>query len=38
LAVALEKLGKRDEAVLLLQDLQSKFGNEVRLFNNLGII
>lgn len=37
-AVALEKLGMRDAAVNLLQDLKTQFGNEVRLHNNLGII
>ena len=37
-AVALEKLGKRDEAILLLNELKRQFGNEVRVHNNLGII
>ena len=37
-AVTLEKLGERDEAVKLLQELKVTFGNEVRVFNNLGII
>ena len=37
-AVVLEKLGRRDEAISLLEELRSKFGSEVRLSNNLGII
>lgn len=37
-AVTLEKLGEREEAVKLLQELKVSFGNEVRVYNNLGII
>jgi len=37
-AVALEKLGRRDEAISLLNELKRQFGNEVRVHNNLGII
>jgi Flp pilus assembly protein TadD len=37
-AVTLEKLSKRDEAVKTLITLKSTFNNEVRVFNNLGII
>ena len=37
-AVALEKLGMRDEAIILLKDLKASFENEVRVHNNLGII
>jgi len=37
-AVVLEKLGRRDEAIALLEELKAKFGSEVRLSNNLGII
>jgi len=36
--VTLEKLGRRDEAVETLNTLKKTFGNEVRVFNNLGII
>ena len=37
-AVALEKLGKREEAIKLLTELQAKFGSDIRVFNNIGII
>lgn len=37
-AVALEKLGMREAAIKLLEDLKNNFGNEVRVHNNLGII
>jgi tetratricopeptide (TPR) repeat protein len=37
-AVTLEKLGSRDEAVETLNKLKGNFGNEVRVYNNLGII
>ena len=37
-AVTLEKLGKRVEAIETLSKLKGVFGNEVRVFNNLGII
>ena len=37
-AVTLEKLNKRDDAVATLSSLKDAFGNEVRVFNNLGII
>lgn len=37
-AVTLEKLGERDEAIKMLQELKVSFGNEVRVYNNLGII
>ena len=37
-AVTLEKLNKRDDAVVTLTTLKNAFGNEVRVFNNLGII
>ncbi len=37
-AVVLEKLGRRDEAIAMLEELKAKFGSEVRLSNNLGII
>ena len=37
-AVTLEKLNKRDDAVATLTNLKNAFGNEVRVFNNLGII
>ena len=37
-AVTLEKLNKRDEAVKTLFKLKATFNNEVRIFNNLGII
>lgn len=37
-AVTLEKLGKRQEAIELLNNLKDIFRNEIRVFNNLGII
>ena len=37
-AVTLEKLSRRDDAVSTLMTLKDAFGNEVRVFNNLGII
>lgn len=37
-AVTLEKLSKREEAVVILTNLKNVFGKEVRVFNNLGII
>ena len=37
-AVSLEKTGDRDTAVSTLTNLKGTFGNEVRVFNNLGII
>ena len=37
-AVTLEKLGQRDTAVSTLTALKDTFGNEVRVYNNLGII
>ena len=37
-AVCLEKLNRREEAIVTLETLQNNFGNEVRLFNNIGII
>ena len=37
-AVCLEKLSKREDALLTLESLQDTFGNEIRLFNNIGII
>ena len=37
-AVTLEKLGKRQEAIDTLNNLKTIFRDEVRVFNNLGII
>ena len=37
-AVTLEKLGQRETAVGTLSALKDTFGNEVRVYNNLGII
>ena len=37
-AVTLEKLGQRVTAVSTLSALKNTFGNEVRVYNNLGII
>ena len=37
-AVTLEKLSKRDEAVDTLSSLKVRFNQEIRVFNNLGII
>ena len=37
-AVTLEKLNRRDEAIELLSNLKGEFNNEVRVYNNLGII
>jgi tetratricopeptide (TPR) repeat protein len=37
-AVTLEKLQKRENAVEILSNLKNTFGNEVRVYNNLGII
>ena len=37
-AVTMEKLGKREGAMQTLDKLKDSFGNEVRVFNNLGII
>ena len=37
-AVTLEKLGQRETAVSTLTALKATFGNEVRVYNNLGII
>ena len=37
-AVTLEKMGKRDEAVKMLDVLKDSHGEEIRVFNNLGII
>lgn len=37
-AVTLEKLNYRDDAVATLSSLKANFNNEVRVFNNLGII
>ena len=37
-AVTLEKLGRRDESISTLSDIRNDFCNEVRVFNNLGII
>ena len=34
----MEKLNKRDEAITTLTTLKANFNNEVRVFNNLGII
>lgn len=36
-AVTLEKLSRRDDAVITLQNLKGAFSTEVRIFNNLGI-
>ncbi len=38
LAVMLEKLGNRSQALKLLEELKEKFSNEVRVLNNLGIL
>jgi len=37
-AVTLEKLGKRDDALKQLKTLKQKFDDEIRVFNNLGIL
>ena len=37
-AVTLEKLSRRDEAVTTLSSLKVRFNQEIRVFNNLGII
>ena len=38
LAVTLEKLSKRDKAVVTLNKLKTQFGEEMRVHNNLAII
>ena len=37
-AVTLEKLGHRDESIITLSDIRNDFCNEVRVYNNLGVI
>ncbi|CDW79621.1 tpr domain containing protein [Stylonychia lemnae] len=37
-AVTLEKLGKRQEAISMLNNMKDEFREDIRLFNNLGII
>jgi tetratricopeptide (TPR) repeat protein len=37
-AVTLEKLGKRHDAIAILNKLKDQFREEIRIFNNLGII
>lgn len=37
-AVTMEKLNQREQAVTTLNNLKSTFNNEVRVYNNLGII
>lgn len=37
-AVTLEKLSQREEAVSTLESIKNTFCNEVRVYNNLGII
>ena len=37
-SVTLEKLGKREGAMQTLDKLKDSFSNEVRVFNNLGIM
>jgi tetratricopeptide (TPR) repeat protein len=37
-AVTLEKLGKRVEALELLDQLKDNFKEEIRIYNNLGIV
>jgi Flp pilus assembly protein TadD len=34
----LEKIGRRSEAIKILEKVKLKFGDEVRVYNNLGII
>jgi len=36
--VTLEKVGKRDESIKLLEKIKNNFRNEIRIYNNLGII
>jgi Flp pilus assembly protein TadD len=38
MAVVLEKLGRREEALQLMRELLKTFSNEVRVHNNLGIL
>ncbi len=37
-AVTLEKLGMRQQAIQVFEQLQKSYKNEIRIFNNLGII
>ena len=37
-AVTLEKLGKREDAIKILDTLKVHFKDEIRVYNNLGII
>lgn len=37
-AVTLEKLGKREEAIKVLEGVKEQFKDEIRIFNNLGIL
>jgi Flp pilus assembly protein TadD len=37
-SVTLEKLGKRQEAITILQDVKNEWQDEIRVFNNLGIM
>ena len=37
-SVTLEKMQKRDEAIEILNKLKETYSNEIRVYNNLGIV